>query len=356
MIRSEPYGQKTFFLLSIVSLAAFAAAALTEIYVLALAPFLIILFYLGWNNFLAIYLLLLFTLPFSIEYSFSDSLSTDIPDEGLMWLVSLLALIHVANKEVSLESKLRHPLVYLLGLHLAWILLTIVFSSNHLLSLKFFLAKSWYIISFLIAPLILLNDKRRIRLAAMVLLGSILLAMLIILVRHAFLGFSFASINEAAEWFFRNHVNYSAMLVCAFPMLLAFYLLSTSTSKRKFIVIVSLVTLVALYFTYARGAWLALAAGGVSWWLIRKKWLVQSWLLAIVFALLMIFWLKSDNRYLRYAHDFNTTIFHENFQQHLIATYQLKDVSTAERFYRWIAGIRMIGDKPLTGFGPSTFY
>ncbi|MBK5269860.1 MAG: O-antigen ligase family protein, partial [Bacteroidia bacterium] len=41
---------------------------------------------------------------------------------------------------------------------------------------------------------------------------------------------------------------------------------------------------------------------------------------------------------------------------HLIATYQLKDVSTAERFYRWVAGVRMIKDNPLTGFGPNTFY
>jgi O-antigen ligase len=34
----------------------------------------------------------------------------------------------------------------------------------------------------------------------------------------------------------------------------------------------------------------------------------------------------------------------------------LKDVSTAERFYRWIAGVRMIKDNWLTGYGPTTFY
>ena len=38
------------------------------------------------------------------------------------------------------------------------------------------------------------------------------------------------------------------------------------------------------------------------------------------------------------------------------ATYAGKDVSTAERFYRWVAGVRMVGDRPLTGFGPSSFY
>jgi O-antigen ligase len=67
-------------------------------------------------------------------------------------------------------------------------------------------------------------------------------------------------------------------------------------------------------------------------------------------------WLKSNDRYLRYANDFSTTIFHQDFREHLIATYNLKDVSTAERFYRWVAGVRMIGDNWLTGYGPGTFY
>ncbi|MBK8953719.1 MAG: O-antigen ligase family protein [Chitinophagaceae bacterium] len=65
---------------------------------------------------------------------------------------------------------------------------------------------------------------------------------------------------------------------------------------------------------------------------------------------------KQNDRYLQYAHDFKTTIFHKNFNEHLIATYRLKDVSTAERFYRWIAGVRMIKDNPVIGFGPGSFY
>jgi O-antigen ligase len=69
-----------------------------------------------------------------------------------------------------------------------------------------------------------------------------------------------------------------------------------------------------------------------------------------------VFWLSSNDRYLHYAHDYRTTIFHKNFQEHLIATYKLKDVSTAERFNRWIAGVRMIKDNWLTGIGPNTFY
>jgi O-antigen ligase len=34
----------------------------------------------------------------------------------------------------------------------------------------------------------------------------------------------------------------------------------------------------------------------------------------------------------------------------------MKDLSTAERSYRWIAGVRMIKDSWMTGFGPGSFF
>ena len=84
--------------------------------------------------------------------------------------------------------------------------------------------------------------------------------------------------------------------------------------------------------------------------------LVTGFVISVVIGITALFWLKQNDRYLQYAHDFRTTIFHKNFNEHLIATYRLKDVSTAERFYRWVAGARMIKDNPVTGFGPGSFY
>ena len=80
------------------------------------------------------------------------------------------------------------------------------------------------------------------------------------------------------------------------------------------------------------------------------------WLIFLVLSIAAVFYLKSNDRYLQFAPDYKSTIFHTNFREHLIATYQLKDVSTAERFYRWIAGVRMIRDSWMNGFGPSSFY
>jgi O-antigen ligase len=81
-----------------------------------------------------------------------------------------------------------------------------------------------------------------------------------------------------------------------------------------------------------------------------------SSIVTFLIAIAALFWFKQEDRYLAYAPDFKTTIYHKDFGEHLSATYRLKDVSTAERFYRWIAGIRMIRDNALTGYGPNSFY
>jgi O-antigen ligase len=114
--------------------------------------------------------------------------------------------------------------------------------------------------------------------------------------------------------------------------------------------------LAALYFSFARGAWLALIVGLLAYLLLQKRLLVYGYAMTLLLLFAVFIWLKQDDRYLQYAPDYKTTIFHPEFSEHWRATYQGKDVSTVERFYRWIAGVRMIEEKPITGFGPSSFY
>lgn len=140
------------------------------------------------------------------------------------------------------------------------------------------------------------------------------------------------------------------------PIQIAALQLNTSRKWKTIFRTTLIISLAALYFSYARGAWLALITGGLVYWLLRKKLLVYAFVFFVLASVAAVLWLKKDDNYLQYAHDFETTIWHENFREHLVATYKLKDASTAERFYRWIAGVRMVRDRWETGYGPSTFY
>lgn len=332
-------------------------AVYTEQYFLAAIPFALLIFYAGWQNRNIVFLVLLFTLPLSFEYSFSSSLGTDIPDELLMLFVSGLFIAYwIYSPGAISKNILQHPLVLLLFIGLSWTMITVLFSTEPLISLKFLLAKGWYAGAFILAPLIIFTKKKFIKIAAITVAGSMFFVAVIALLRHYKYGFSFVNINDAVYPFFRNHVTYSAMLVCTTPVLFAFFTTSKIRKQRLITGGAIIIVLTALAFSYARGAWLALLLGVFAYWLIKKRLLFYAFITAIIFLLVSVFWLKNNDRYLRYSNDYKTTIFHKDFAEHIVATYKLKDVSTAERFYRWIAGVRMVKDNWLTGYGPNTFY
>jgi O-antigen ligase len=79
-------------------------------------------------------------------------------------------------------------------------------------------------------------------------------------------------------------------------------------------------------------------------------------MVAISAILIASAWLVTERNYLRFIPEHDQTYFHTEFRQHMQATFQGKDVSAAERWYRWVAGVRMIAGEPLTGFGPNSFY
>ena len=61
------------------------------------------------------------------------------------------------------------------------------------------------------------------------------------------------------------------------------------------------------------------------------------------------------NTYLDYAPNYERTVTHTEFDNLIEATYQLEDISTMERVYRWVAGFYMSNDHPWFGFGPGNF-
>lgn len=302
--------------------------------------------------------LLLCLLPLSTEINITSSLGLDFPDEPIMMLLTAMALLRWWHQPQAFPDTVwRHPLFLLLLVHLLWIMITCFYSEQPILSVKFLLAKSWYIVPFVILPALWLNSIRNIEKMVRYLLIPMGVIMIITLLRHAVSGFSFESINRHLFPFFRNHVNYGAMLVCLLAVAFGAYQYTThDKSYRKWLQIFIIIGIVALIFSYSRGAWLALIGGLVTVWVIRKRMITPVIITALLTVLISTVWLSTGQRYFRFAPDHDRTIFHTDFSQHMSATIAFKDVSNAERFYRWIAGARMFAERPLTGFGPSTFY
>jgi len=253
-----------------------------------------------------------------------------------------------------LNSLSKHPLMIILTAGLFWTVITIFYSEYPFLSLKYFLAKIWYIIPFCLGTIVFLKNSESLRVAAICIVIPMFIAAIFILTRHAMLGFPFEKVNEVAKPIFRNHVNYAALLVCIIPVSFALY--KNATGYRLFWLLTTFLLLVALFFSFSRGAWLALGAALITIpFVVKRKlqWLILFLSTGIIAGML---WLTAHNRYLDYRPVFEQTIYHSDFDAHIEATYKMRDLSTAERFYRWIAAVRMSKERWLTGYGPNSFY
>lgn len=347
---------------SLVFLVSLVLAIVLKVPAILAIPFAWILFPIAFdycvNKTEQLFWLLIFLIPFSTELQITASLGLDFPDEPLMLVLTGMALLKFLHQPGSFPKFLKTaPLFFLVVLMMAWSFLSASYAENPLLGYKFFLARIWYIVPFVILPQVLLNSQTRIRKMALYLLVPICFLALQTLIRHSFYGFSFELVKKTIFPFFRNHVNYSAMLVCLLPVAWSMYQLTPNENKRKVWIKRGMILgLVALVFAYSRGAWLALLLSIVVYYVVLNKWMKQLLIATVVLLMSITVWLATDYHYMRFAPDHDRTIFHTDIKEHLAATVTLKDVSNAERFYRWVAGFNMVVERPITGFGPNSFY
>lgn len=305
-----------------------------------------------------LYYFLLLVLPISFEFKVTRSLALNLPSEPIMvFLFLLLLVLWVKDRNLISWAFIRHPIMVLLLLHLTWILALQLYTVDHLVSIKFWLAKLWFVGVGVFLTASLIRTRQDFLKAFWVLYIPIIVATLVVLGRHALTGFSFEEVNYTVMPIFRNHVNYAALLTLFLPWAwFARLWYPKGSSTRNWILFGILVLLAGTFFSYTRAAWVALVGALGAYLFIR--WYVLRWFTIAAFAasLLLIWYLGDDNRYLDYAPNYETTIYHNELGDHLEATVSLQDVSSAERVYRWVAAFHMFQERPFTGYGPGNFY
>lgn len=344
--------------LATVSVVAALAAFATEAYYLILIPFALIVAYLAITDFKSIYFLLLFTLPFSIEYNFTPSLGTDLPDEPLMVGLMLITFVYVLLKPQLLPTGFfAHLIAIFLGIHLFSVFITTITSVNGLVSAKVFVSKIWYITTFTVLTAILIKTKDDLKTVFWCIYIPLTGLIVSVIIRHAFQGFSFEDINKPMMPFFRNHVNYAAIVTIFLPFVwLARQWYQPGTFIYRLLSFSIVLYVIAIYLSYTRTCYIALLFIAPFVFIVKQKLMKPAVGLVLLIATIGGVYLLTDNRYLNFAPDFEETIMHDGFDDHLSSTFEGKDVSSMERVYRWVAILQMAKDKPIMGVGPGNFY
>ena len=357
--KALPLYEKTVLIIAaILTLGSLSVGWLTYNYYWFALPFALLFLYVTLADIKFAFYLLLFCLPLSIEFSFTTSLGTDLPTEPLMLGLMLVFIASwLSNKKLVAQEFFTHPLFFLLALHFFWIIISVVYSSNHLVSFKFLLAKTWYLVVFVLLGSVVMREVKDLKKAFWCIFFPTIATIFYTLYRHSKKGFSFADVNTMMEPFYRNHVAYAAFVAQLIPLTwLAITWYKKRSVTRNMLIASLLVMLVAVYFSYTRSSWLSVIAILPCAFLIQHRLLGRSMLIGALLIISGVFYMGYQNRYLYYAPNFDETIMHEDLESHLSATYNMEDISSGERVFRWIAGFRMWEANPIVGYGPGNFY
>lgn len=330
----------------------------TQQYLLLAIPAVLLLFYFTVSDFRKIFFLLLFFIPLSTEYNFPNGLGTDLPTEPLIvGLMGVFFLYNLRYPKAVAVGFFRHPITLLLLLHLGWMLVATVQASALLISIKFFLAKIWYVVTFYFLAGLLLKREKDIKWAFYCIFIPLIFTIFVIWFRHAAYGFTFESVYHVLHPFYRNHVAYASIMAIMVPWVwFARYWYKPYSRPWWILLFGLLVLLIGIQLTYTRAAYIAVFIAVGAYIMVRLRLTKIALLFLIITVIAGVFYLRHNDRYLLFAPNYEQTITHTDFNDLIQATYQLEDISTMERVYRWVAAFQMISDKPWFGFGPGGFY
>jgi len=94
--------------------------------------------------------LMVFSTPLAIslkELGFNDGLNLSLPAEPLMIGITLIYFLNELSSGVTDKRILKHPITIIIFIQLAWILVTTLTSELPVISIKFMLARIWFLTS-----------------------------------------------------------------------------------------------------------------------------------------------------------------------------------------------------------------
>jgi putative inorganic carbon (HCO3(-)) transporter len=278
-----------------------------------------------------------------------------VPTEPLLFGIMFL-LVWMQLKNPFLDKRIwRHPIIWTVGFYVLWILITSITSAHPVTSLKFLLAKLWFIIPILIFGTYFLKDIVSIERFVWLFLLGMTIVVLFTVFHHASYRFG----EKESHWvmwpFFKDHTIYGAIVALSLPLSIGLFRSKIHTPLLQAVLIGMIVIIITgLYFSYTRAAWLSVIAALGVWLLIRLriKFSIIAGVTLTLGTLLLISWDRIQMELERNKQEHTTEEFGERLQS---ATNVSTDASNLERINRWSCAIAMFKERPVMGFGPGTY-
>ncbi len=277
-----------------------------------------------------------------------------LPTEPILFGLMILLSIKAFLRGTYDKKLLNHPITLSVFFYLFWMGITAFTSSNPIVSVKFLIAKLWFVIPLFFYLIIVFRKKENMFRVVWLYLISLSVVVLITLVRHYTWGFD----QKAAHWimspFYKDHTSYGAIVAFYIPLSIGLLYRKKNSAIIQYILILFLVILsVGLLYSYTRAAWVSLVAALGVWVLFKLKIHVKYVVLLALFGGFVGYQYYTD---ISIALSKNKTDSSENISKHIESISNVStDASNLERINRWNCAIRMFQERPVFGWGPGTY-
>jgi len=291
-----------------------------------------------------------------IDERYSNA-NLSLPTEPLIILLFIGVLLKLLTSKNIQLAELKTVLSILILTDFAWLSITAISSTMPLISAKYVLMKSWYIVVFYFLAAKFFRSERVIKKFLWIFIASVVILSAYTLIMHSTGGFSRAFAYTAMRPFLPDHGMYAACISFIVPVLFVFAIhgkmLGYSSFLRVVCTVLFLFMVVAVALSFTRASWISLVVSLGLYFIftlsIRFKYLVLIGVLAVG-ALLS----NMDNLLTDLSRNKNES--DDNIENHLQSVSNVtSDPSNLERLNRWSSAIRMWEDKPLMGWGPGTY-
>jgi O-antigen ligase len=341
--------------ISLLFAGALAAAIATEHFLYLLIPVGVYILYLSFYSIDTLMFLVVLSTPLAINLQHKDfNIGMSVPGEPLMFGVMLLFLFRIVGGETLRRRIALHPLTLAIIVNLVWIGITVITSSMHLVSFKFFLARIWFVTVFYFFAVHVFNQIGNIRKFIYLYCVPMVIVIVYTIIRHAQNGFTQKTANWVMIPFYNDHTAYAAALALFLPLLLGLAFEKTfSGTKRFFTFLLFLIFVIALILSYTRAAWMGIAAAMVFYVLLQLR---IKFRYVFLLALCVGAVLYSKRTELSIKLSKNKSASSSDLAVHVKSISNVSnDASNLERLNRWSSAMRMFSERPVFGWGPGTY-
>ncbi|HRI01798.1 MAG TPA: O-antigen ligase family protein [Saprospiraceae bacterium] len=297
-----------------------------------------------------------FFVPISINPSdvYDSTLSLSLPTEPLLMVCVALFVFSLMSRLKADFSVLLHPIALLIYFYFAWNFVCSFTSTEKVVSIKFMIAKIWFIVpAFFLGSYYFKDRALSIRFIAL-----FLFTLGIVSYYNFFhlAGFDFE--DKPSQWtmqpFFKDHTILGGILGMGIPLGFGMVRLTKNNLYFKLFWSVILIgMLICMLVTFSRAAWVSLVPALLLFLLFKFK--VKYQTVIVLFGVLLIYGLININSIIATLEQ-NKVSSSDDLVENVESISNISsDPSNLERINRWSCAIAMGKAKPLFGFGPGTY-